>query len=1127
MRLVEIYRLFPLNTPTSGRARVLLLQTNWFTVNTHPFDPKTGEALPQSLSAFLAKVAQTATTEPLRDRLWRIMEHARPSVERLFRALNESPRREHAMLPVHAVRELDASSFIKLSNRPGRNIREKLAGNPYLQAVRRFQSVNLPENRLLKAFVARLLELLELRRDCLGEEEDELLPRIQSWLRSDEAKTIARWDNPPPNNTLLSHRDYRRIWDAWRWLHALDDHIAGDFSRLEAREKTMRKWVELGRLYSLGTHRFAEMPVLFDYEAFEIRPWAGDLVMEKASQRIYRSDATNVISEPVCIDLTELRPRYAITTGGAVSLHYTFLWQQWKSDSKSEDIELFDSDAVYLHPDATSISSPDLFFSKGNSPELLDRAARAFSSKLRKSFKNDTLIWLVPDFLNDFELEIARRNLNARFPKAEPLPRSVAAVFERVDYSKIKNDGFTIVVVDTIGGKTCVTKLIARFDPELQTRIPETKGFYWERCPPVVNPQRNTEDAQGKEWHDHDIITVDVKGRWRDAVRPEKPQFIDQNTLNRIHLTNSPVIGGIRLHTLQRHAGDIPLWRDQIPELAIKVIKDGRYQNFYLVSRGTTVKPILGLPVPIPVHENFTLPAGKPFYQFPLFQGENADELGYSARLDSPAFPLKTNTVCELKITFAYGADDPYELIFVPVEAKAETFASVKAHWQKKSSSTEVDLPCPPFPPRINWADLKAWPVGAKSPRNLISQIVQNLDIIGGLNLAKELEKARRQKFPKRSEGWIKTAWKDGFCFLETNEGNIFCHIESFCEEATTEQLGDRGRLLYFDPVRDNHGRWRAEHVSFTVPEPIDLSAERQRSFIRPAIDEATNALLSVRNTILTAWNHGHHLGEKDAPIQLRQVAKKAKTQSLELITLANAISNADPIKEMISRLADSAFYFLSSLSADAPEEVYRIISEMSPNEVRRHWRRIALVIGDAGSERQKTVFQWCLEQTAIGNGVWMQILGIAVWRASNLVHEIPIELLEKICRRMANVLEQDVGNTILEDHECGGKFILPAVVSRLELCLGLLRTRESNDERTRIILAPGNQLAIRLAKSIEKIEEQICASDLPFLSRIALDLNKPEALRRTPDLLYALQLFLTGDSGARAIQVTGVDDNE
>jgi predicted component of viral defense system (DUF524 family) len=137
---------------------------------------------------------------------------------------------------VHAVRELDANSFIKLSNRPGRTIREKLAGKPYMQAVRRFQSVDLPENRLLKALVRHLAELLELRRDCLGH-EDEILPKIQTWLRSEEVQAIGNWNNLPPNNTLLAHRDYRRVWDAWRWLQSLDDDLAGDLAQLEARDK--------------------------------------------------------------------------------------------------------------------------------------------------------------------------------------------------------------------------------------------------------------------------------------------------------------------------------------------------------------------------------------------------------------------------------------------------------------------------------------------------------------------------------------------------------------------------------------------------------------------------------------------------------------------------------------------------------------------------------------------------------------------------------------------------------------------------------------------------------------------------------------------------------------------------
>ena len=264
-------------------AKALLEQMNWFGFIAD-FDPKTGAALPQSLSTFLAKVAQPEANGVTRDRLWRITEHCRASVERLFQSLNESPQREHALLPVHRVRELDANSFIKLSNRPGRTVREKLSGKPYMQAVRRFQSVDLPENRLLKAFVIRLAESFELRRNFLNQ-EDELLPKIQSWLRADEARAIGNWGNLPPNNTLLAHRDYRRVWDAWRWLQTLDDDITRDFTQLETRDKTMRLWQQCARMWADGKHLFAEMPLLFDYEKFEVLPWTNKSALQNSPKQ--------------------------------------------------------------------------------------------------------------------------------------------------------------------------------------------------------------------------------------------------------------------------------------------------------------------------------------------------------------------------------------------------------------------------------------------------------------------------------------------------------------------------------------------------------------------------------------------------------------------------------------------------------------------------------------------------------------------------------------------------------------------------------------------------------------------------------------------------------------------------
>lgn len=47
----------------------------------------------------------------------------------------------------------------------------------------------------------------------------------------------------------------------------------------------------------------------------------------------------------------------------------------------------------------------------------------------------------------------------------------------------------------------------------------------------------------------------------------------------------------------------------------------------------------------------------------------------------------------------------------------------------------------------------------------------------------------------------------------------------------------------------------------------------------------------------------------------------------------------------------------------------------------------------------------------------------------------------------------------------------------------------------------------------------------LELKSRINLKFEKPAMFEKTPDLLYALRMYLTGDSGANTIQITAIDD--
>ncbi|MGB3976779.1 MAG: DNA-binding protein [bacterium] len=1110
MTLLELYQSYRTEGSKGEKARELLTQTHWFTINAD-FDPKSGDALPQLLSVFLSKVSNEKPCDKLQDRLYRIMEHARPAAERLFRTLNESPRREHAQLPVRAVRELDAGSFIKLSARPGRNIREKLANKPYLQAVRRFQSINLPENRLLKAYVTRLAELLELRKDYLDEEEDELLPRIQSWLLSDEVKTIGRWDNLSPNNTLLSHRDYRRIWDSWRRLQTLDEDIKYDLTRLDFRSKTMQYWINYAHIFREGTHLFAEIPILFDYEKFIIKTWSPEPIIQSVSQRITRSFDKKAILQPVCVDLTEIRPHYAVTKKDYQVLNENFLWQRWSNETEHVDIALFNSDAVYIHPDATSIALPDLFFSSDKSTtDFLDRAARTFAAQLRKTFKDNKIVWLTPDFLNEFELEIIRRNLNAHFPDAEPLPRSVAAVFAQVDYSKITSD-YVVVVIDTIGGVTSATKLIAKYDKRIKKCLPETHGFYWERCPPVILSRRDTKQAMEEELR-YKMITVDSNDQWFDAAPSAQPQTIKQSILkknpfigifdHRIDVNQSPVVGGIRLHALQEKAGGIPLWRDQIPVLRLKGIKDGHYQPIDLVSRDTTVEPIRGEPVPIPVKDSFILlQAGKSYYQFPLFQGENDDKIGFSARLDSPLFPLKQDMMYNLNLTFEYGVDEPYKLFFIPLD---KSFPALRATWWRTKELIITDAPAPDYPEPKMWFDLRREPKrDSEGTSDLLDWSIQGLKRLDHILFIQPSQR----NIGKVVQGWFMDRNGYHFARAECEEVDplVFIHESNFMEDVDFMDFPE-GSLLSFELCLDRNDKPFGREIA----EPYYREEIQLRNLSESATDKIVKGIhRGLYFPIIEIWRDGRSITDKHCPKIFRE---EAEEQILHLSDLVDMTEIPEPIRERL-------LFLLACLHKDAPEVCFQWIADQVENGNIHNSRAIGFSHGDLSQEWQRSIFR---KLSSHPNRMAIKVFAYAIWRERHFFEHFSLNELKALLNSLSHQLQN-----IKKVKAIKNKWALAREIAEpLELLLGLLRTRESVDPDIRMLLQPHQKITTELADRLDQVNAIVVKSNIKLFSRVQIDVQKPDGVR-TPELLYALQLYLTGDDAANAIHITSIFEDD
>jgi len=210
------------------------------------FDPLSGKVLPCDLDGVLRRAAEADAGNY--DPVYRIARYVRPAIKALLSVLKEDAHRIHTPLPLARVRETDGVTIRSLAKKPGRNVREKLASSRTLLAVKRFMDIDLPENRLFKAFVKRLVKLLKIRRTFTDTGENDigntLCGQLSRWLEGEAAEAIGAWTGTPPNNTLLQDKNYRKIWKAWIMLHQLDEMAVRDMDKLANSIKTIDMFTE-------------------------------------------------------------------------------------------------------------------------------------------------------------------------------------------------------------------------------------------------------------------------------------------------------------------------------------------------------------------------------------------------------------------------------------------------------------------------------------------------------------------------------------------------------------------------------------------------------------------------------------------------------------------------------------------------------------------------------------------------------------------------------------------------------------------------------------------------------------------------------------------------------------------
>lgn len=860
------------------------------------------------------------------------------------------------------------------------------------------------------------------------------------------------------------------------------------------------------------------------------------------------------------IDICSIRPSFTSNNGSQVLLPFRLLQQHWPSKKNGGlAVDCGRTKAIFLRPDIKTISMRSLFSSNTAIPEAYKNSASMFFiRKLCDYIQADRLAYIVPDYSNDFSLECIRKSINFYFEDSIPFPRSITAIFawqssKRFMQDQVGNNDF-VLVIDTFDGGIAITPVQAIYHKELADLLPETQGIIWERHPTFIEPNgginlgmiRNMSrdgckiseelvqlfgfdglvaDA-GKISFIHDdncyhlspkiretlnndlalnIVSKDtvkncLNSTCRDCRGVKVYILLLEDAIRKPDLANdiywlgsawSSIKGCQTLSAWQKLAGDIALWRDHLPKLSIRIVRDGHFENFYLV-KDATVTAQRGKTVEIPVKESFILPAGQKQYKFPLLQGDGNKELQYVAFLQSAAFPLKQDTICRLKMTYTYGADDPYELKFVPMKKEFADFKSIRVQWRPAAETETIDaknLPFPAFPARKSWSDFKNYPKkDGKSLSDLLEWVDEVLRMIDDI--------ATYGRVTGEILGWYHKGYDNIYCFVKDT-----LIPKSRLRLENEQELPQPGTILSFYKIEREEGKYYAEDVTIAGHQPKTCFLYKK-----------------IRFPVLTIWNHGRSLSDSDTPRNFRNIILKRIKNSLSLIEDEN----------MPESLREELFFFLCCLHKDAPDIVKtRLLAAVKEETLlRRYYRNIAFSIGDAELSWQQALLENILN--AIDNepkitSLVLEILSIALWRSDPLIAKLPDKYLVAINQKLYCCLEFDLGDIqVRKKHHR-----ITVLCNHLELLLALIRCRGIDDEKLKMMLAPDGELTKRYVTLVDDISKVVIDNGIELKSRISLQIEKPAMFRHTPDLLYTLRMFLTGESGANTISISGIDEVE
>ena len=163
--------------------------------------------------------------------------------------------------------------------------------------------------------------------------------------------------------------------------------------------------------------------------------------------------------------------------------------QKWDIDNSSYIVNCFSSELITLRNNGynkiSTIAIQDLFNSgKKNKKGLRQKAATCFAENLSKSLPCESISYVIPDYVNEFDCTEIKRALNSKFHETSPIPSSIALSVsaENNNYFKDKlKDGDVIITVDLKDNELFLTPIKIQYDGNLEKNVPKSKGLQYIR----------------------------------------------------------------------------------------------------------------------------------------------------------------------------------------------------------------------------------------------------------------------------------------------------------------------------------------------------------------------------------------------------------------------------------------------------------------------------------------------------------------------------------------------------------------------------------------------------------------------------------------------------------------------